>query len=867
MSPDRKSATESGQGRLPVEPHHDIFPSGPEFLAWLGVGTVGIVLLFFALTAGQLFDRGIKAGDVAERDILAPHAASVIDPIATKQAVENARHLVVPVLQRDRSRDADTLAQVDGTMRIVRRLHSKGIDPIPELEETVGVTPAEHRYLLTATDELFDRIVSARGAGAAGQTGDIDRLDGLDRSIGEKFALVRSEIETQPGGTRGSRRAALRRSRQLAASMDLVEKTLREQRQSYRELELTDDPNMKFRLLIALSVPPESLSDYYKTTMAATERILSRFERFPVSDKGVWADTVYEFLPDSWGVTLRRTTARVVSQYLEPNLAVDPLATKRKADLAVREIKPVTIDYEEGQILVRKGQKISEEIAQTLQALNVSRVNSLPLMVVLGFSLVSAVVCSALFLLHFEPRHFFSANSIGLIYTVLIVACSAASVIGQTYPQFVPIAGAALTLTIFFGRRVALVLIFPLLVLIAVDRLVGGSHAIALLCASLAAVLGYSRDRKSLMFTGLVIGLAQAGGFFLAYAMAKLLPFLSLGSTPWLVLAPHVSLPSFNNLGQAVGMEFAGGLSSSIIAIGSLPFLENIFGLVTPFRLAELAEADQPLLRQLEEKAPGTYQHSLAVANLAEAGAKAIMVDVKLVRAGALYHDVGKMVRPRFFIENQLGAVNPHDSMSPEDSRDRVLAHVTDGLELARKYSLPKAVSDFIPMHQGTTLMAYFYHKACERDGRDNVDALFYRYPGPKPSSKETAIVMLADVSEAVTHSMKDPSEEEVEAALTKVFQARWDDGQFSESGLTYDELQRVNLAFVRVWRTLHHERLKYPSTTTGKMPVPPEVEKTPPEKQGPEAEKPKTEVRAGITASDTVEQESEGVKRGESCS
>lgn len=865
MSPDRKSATENGQVRLPVEPHHDIFPSGPEFLAWLGVGTIGIVLLFFALTAGQLFDRGIKAGDVAERDILAPNAASVIDPIATKQAVENARHLVVPVLQRDRSRDADTLAQVDATMRIVRRLHSKGIDPIPELDETFGVTPAEHRYLITASDELFDKIVAA---GAAGGGGDIDRLDGLDRSIAEKFALIRSEMDAQSRGTRGgARRAALRRARQLSLAIDTVEKTLREQRQSYRELELADDPNMKFRLLIALSVPPESLSDYYKTTMAATERILSRFERFPVSDKGIWADTVYEFLPDSWGVTLRRTTARVVSQYLEPNLAVDPLATKRKADLAVREIKPVTIDYEEGQILVRKGQRVSEEIAQTLQALNVSRVNSLPLMVVLGFSLVSAVVCSALFLLHFEPRHFFSANSIGLIYTVLIVACAAASVMGQTYPQFVPIAGAALTLTIFFGRRVTLVLIFPLLVLIAVDRLVGGSHAIALLCASLAAVLGYSRDRKSLMFTGLVIGLAQAGGFFLAYAMAKLLPFLSLGSTPWLVLAPHVSLPSFNNLGQAVGMEFAGGLSSSIIAIGSLPFLENIFGLVTPFRLAELAEADQPLLRQLEEKAPGTYQHSLAVANLAEAGAKAIMVDVKLVRAGALYHDVGKMVRPKFFIENQLGAVNPHDSMSPEDSRDRVLAHVTDGLELARKYSLPKAVSDFIPMHQGTTLMAYFYHKACERDGRDNVDALFYRYPGPKPSSKETAIVMLADVSEAVTHSMKDPSEEEVEVALTKVFEARWDDGQFSESGLTYDELQRVNLAFVRVWRTLHHERLKYPSTTTGKMAVAPEVEKKAPEKQEPEAEKSKTEVKAGVTASDTAAQETEGVKRGESCS
>ncbi|HNG22218.1 MAG TPA: HDIG domain-containing protein, partial [Candidatus Obscuribacter sp.] len=272
-------------------------------------------------------------------------------------------------------------------------------------------------------------------------------------------------------------------------------------------------------------------------------------------------------------------------------------------------------------------------------------------------------------------------------------------------------------------------------------------------------------------------------------------------------------------------LDFAGGIISSIVAVGSLPFLEKLYGLITPFRLAELTDANQPLLRRLEENAPGTYQHSLAVANMAEAGAKAIYADANMVRAGALYHDIGKMVRPKYFIENQLGATNPHDSMSPEDSRARVLAHVTDGIALAQKYALPKAIQDFIPMHQGTTLMAYFYHKACTRDGADKVDANFYRYPGPKPNTKETAIVMLADVSEAVTHSMRDPSQEEVEQALEKVFLNRWEDGQFSESGLSLEELHKVKAGFARVWRTLHHERLKYPATTTGKMPIAPQVE------------------------------------------
>jgi cyclic-di-AMP phosphodiesterase PgpH len=233
-------------------------------------------------------------------------------------------------------------------------------------------------------------------------------------------------------------------------------------------------------------------------------------------------------------------------------------------------------------------------------------------------------------------------------------------------------------------------------------------------------------------------------------------------------------------------------------------------------------------MRQLEENAPGTYQHSLAVANLAEGGARAIGADVNLVHTGAMYHDIGKMVTPRYFIENQLGDKNPHDFIPPEESRAKVLAHVTNGLALAQKYGLPKAVQAFIPEHQGTTVMAYFYHKACVRDGVDNVDQLDYRYPGPKPQTKESAIVMLADVSEAVTHSMKDPTMEEVESVMSNVFKARWDDGQFSECGLSSDELDKVKKGFVRVWRTLHHDRLKYPATTTGKMPVVPQPAEEP---------------------------------------
>src|SRR5262249_7144831 len=290
-----------------------------------------------------------------------------------------------------------------------------------------------------------------------------------------------------------------------------------------------------------------------------------------------------------------------------------------------------------------------------------------------------------------------------------------------------------------------------ILVFLGVDNVIGMSHLVALGTASLAALGANITQRRQLMVRGFLIGVLQMAGYLAAAVITQ-----SSGSAA--------------SLGGELALHFLGGLSSCIVAVGSLPFLENIFGMVTPFRLAELTDATQPLLRRLEENAPGTYQHSLAVANLAEAGARAIGADVNLVRAGALYHDIGKMVRPKYFIENQLGDRNPHDAMSPEESRDRVLAHVTDGTALANKYDLPKVVQDFIPQHQGTTLMAYFYHKACLRDGSANVDPNFYRYPGPKPQSKEASIVMLADVSEAVTHSLKDPAQEEIEQAMSTVF-------------------------------------------------------------------------------------------------
>lgn len=538
-------------------------------------------------------------------------------------------------------------------------------------------------------------------------------------------------------------------------------------------------------------------------TVNAARAFLRSVPLLPDGTTNDWEQIVYEYLPDQMPTDLREKASHLVATQLQPDMVLDRDATEERYKLNESQAKPIHREIASGDVVVARGKQLTEDEVDLLNQIGITHSREIGNLLGIAVTLLAAFALFGLFLFTYEPAMFFSPSALALMATICIVSSGTAAAVGRDFPQFVPLPATALILSVIYGRRVAIVLTLLVVLFMRVCDLVDSAHLIGLAAAAGIALGVNITNRKELMLTGVLIGVMQATGYFLASVVYR-----PNG------LAMPLMLELVRNL--------LGGLSSAIVGIGSLPFLEIMFGILTPFRVAELSEPDQPLLRQLEEKAPGTYQHSLAVANLAEAGAKAIGADVNLVRAGAMYHDIGKMVQPRYFIENQLGDKNPHDEIAPEESRARVLAHVTNGLELARKYGLPRQVKDFIPEHQGTTVMAYFYHKACMRDGHENVKESDYRYPGPKPQCKETAIVMLADVSEAVTHSMRDPSQQEVEEAMGKVFKARWDDGQISDSGMSAEELEKVKQAFVRVWRTLHHERLKYPSTTTGRMPVPP---------------------------------------------
>ena len=243
-----------------------------------------------------------------------------------------------------------------------------------------------------------------------------------------------------------------------------------------------------------------------------------------------------------------------------------------------------------------------------------------------------------------------------------------------------------------------------------------------------------------------------------------------------------------------------------------LPLLEGLSGIITPYGLAELGDANQPLLKRLQFEAPGTFSHSMMLSTLAEAAAEAIGANAALARVGSLYHDVGKLKRPLFFIENQnyYGIENPHCKLNPRLSKMVIISHVKDGLELADEYKLPDIIKDFIAQHHGTTLASYFYTQAVKQEGMDNVDQDKFRYSGPKPQTKETAIVMIADTVESASRTLKEYSQEGLETFINKLIVEKLNDGQLSECPLSLKDLKIIAETFGKSLRAIHHQRIKY---------------------------------------------------------
>ncbi|MDO6354470.1 HDIG domain-containing protein [Caloramator sp. CAR-1] len=371
--------------------------------------------------------------------------------------------------------------------------------------------------------------------------------------------------------------------------------------------------------------------------------------------------------------------------------------------------------------------------------------------------------------------------------TVLIAATKNISL------YVIPVAFMPIILTMIFDHELAFFIFsISILMLAILTKFVIEELFIYLIGGLLGVIFVHNlHDRSNVMFGGVLIGFLNS------------LIILSLG----LILGKEFTQVFIN-----MSYTIAGGIFSSVLAIGIMPIFEQIFDVVTPIKLMELSNPNQPLLKKVLFEAPGTYHHSILVGNLAEAAAEKIGANSLLARVGAYYHDIGKIKRPYFFKENQITNDNPHDNLTPKLSAMIISSHVKDGIELAEQYKLPNIIKQIIEEHHGTTLIKYFYAVA-KKNGED-IDAESFRYSGPKPRLKESAIVMLADCVEAAVRSLGNVTLKDIQETVEKIIEEKINDGQLDESSLTLKDIMNIKISFINVLQGIFHNRIEYPEIT-----------------------------------------------------
>ncbi len=492
----------------------------------------------------------------------------------------------------------------------------------------------------------------------------------------------------------------------------------------------------------------------------------------------------------------RGLAADLVQQFARVNYSPNPAETERLRKEAQDAVAPVTKTIESGEVILREGDVVRATDLEKLEALGL-RNPAVDYHAIGAAALLAMLVVLLLagYIWVFDPFLLLHEKRLLLVTLVILVTVLAAKAVlpGRPYWAYLfPISAVAMLLATLLEAQLALMVTVLLSMIVA--TIASNSLEVALI-GVVGAVLGTLGVRRS----------DRLHSYFLAGGMVALGSFAVI-----LTFRLMTKEDDWAGLALMGGLSVVNGLLSASLTVGTFSLLGRLFGITTTMQLLELSDPTQPLLRRLLNEAPGTYHHSIMVGNLAERAAERVGADALLVRVGAYYHDVGKLARPYFFIENQFDGKNVHDSLDPQTSARIVAAHVRDGLELAEKYKLPPRVREFIGEHHGTRLVSYFFNQA-SREGDGQPDASQYSYPGPKPRSKETSIVMLADSVEAVVRAAKDHSPEVVSALVRKVVDERVVEGQLDDCDLTMRDVEEIKTAFTSILMGMYHPRIEYP--------------------------------------------------------
>ncbi len=489
---------------------------------------------------------------------------------------------------------------------------------------------------------------------------------------------------------------------------------------------------------------------------------------------------------------------------LRANLKYDSQSTLEKKEEARQSVDPVVVTIRKNQKIIGMGDIVTAAHIEALQHLGLLRTES-PYVSITGLLLFVLVFYGlvGVYLYIYRPdiynrdRYY---NLLGLlIITVLIIAKAVTAInitqrteISVLVGYLIPMAAGSMLISILLDNKLAIFI--TVIMSIFVGMITGGElqYAVVAMVGGIVSVLSVSKlSQRS--------DLAKASIYIM---IANVLIIVSFGL---------INKSSFSVLSIGSALGVANGILSSVLTIGMLPFLESAFGITTSVKLLELSNPNQPLLKRLLFEAPGTYHHAIMVGNMAEAAADAVGADSLLARVGAYYHDIGKLKRPYFFIENQFAQNNPHDKLAPTLSTLIITSHIKDGVELAQQHGLPDVIRDIIEQHHGTSLISFFYHKARDGESESTVKADDFRYDNPKPKTKEAAIVMLADSIEAGVRAMQKPNPGRIEGFVRKIIKDKLEDGQLEECDLTFRELDIIAQACAKILSGIFHTRVEYP--------------------------------------------------------
>ncbi len=596
-----------------------------------------------------------------------------------------------------------------------------------------------------------------------------------------------------------------------AVSINRVETNIRNFFKSVKETKENKDiePKKKPEVLIdtygtkysketinqALSLSPEKLDDLENKSVKIANQFMSgRITQENLDENRDAVSSVSKALQLEPNESILVNT--IVTNNLVSNYVYDAEQTEKSRDDAANKVEPVIVKKIEGEVIIQEGQVVTPEQIKILKELGIMK-KKIPGRVIAGtnFLILALLSLFAFYLKKFRHdvyNRFKNIVLIGLLLTVTVIFAELIIPLKiSTY--FIPIAAIAVVISVLFDFQLAAVVVLITTVLTGI--ITGNSPSyifVALISGLFAAyiVSGVS-SRSTLTKLGVFVFLAVG---FLTFTIS-LLQDLSFRFV-------------LNN--TIIGLA-SGFISYYLVAIGALPFFEWAFKITTDMSLLELANPNQQILKEMMMKAPGTYNHSIIQGNLAESAAESIGANPILARVGAYYHDIGKIKRPYFFVENNPGKESQHDRINPNLSCLIITSHVKEGVEIAQENKLPQEIIDIIEQHHGTSIVTYFYHKAKQTIEKQEVCEIDYRYSGKRPKTKEAALIMLADAVEAAARSMSKPSDSRLKQTIKKIVQSKVDDEQLNESNLTFNDLEKIISSFSKVLTGIYHSRIEYP--------------------------------------------------------